>query len=189
MKKFLGTILTVAGACIFGFFYLLTAYYVYFNSDVPGIYTFMYGAICLAGAAMAIWGRRLYKAGWEGPKAQRFDGVLLCLIGAALIAAALFWAVLSLDEYREACYMEIPAAIILAVLGAGVIFLGARMCRRAGADRAYQDRTATKKSEPVPPPPPPKPAEPTAAVCPDCGRRYPLDKVYCEECGALLEKK
>ncbi len=42
---------------------------------------------------------------------------------------------------------------------------------------------------PAPPPAPPKPAEPTVAVCPDCGKRYPPTQVYCDECGALLEKK
>lgn len=25
-------------------------------------------------------------------------------------------------------------------------------------------------------------------VCPECGKKYPLDQVYCDECGALLKK-
>lgn len=31
------------------------------------------------------------------------------------------------------------------------------------------------------------PSAPTQMVCPECGMKYPLDQVYCEECGSLLK--
>ncbi len=55
--------------------------------------------------------------------------------------------------------------------------------------KARKARQASAPAKPYTTPAPAKPAGPTAAVCPDCGRRYPLNQVYCEECGALLEKK
>ena len=62
--------------------------------------------------------------------------------------------------------------------------------RRAQEARAKaKARKARQAPAPAKPYTTPTPAGPTAAVCPDCGKRYPLDKVYCEECGALLEKK
>ncbi len=191
MKKFFGTILTVAGAFAFGFFYLLTAYHIYFNSYTPVYYLIMYGALGVAGAVVAVVGRRLYKSNGEGRKARQFYGVLLCLIGTGLIGEGLFWAYVysPWEMYRYGQEVELPAAAILAVLGGVVVFLGTRMCRKAKAYPSYPSGKTAKKSKPTPPPEPPKPAEPTAAVCPDCGRRYPVSQVYCEACGALLEKK
>ena len=170
--------MTIAGACIFIIFFRRTVYRIYYH--VPVHLSLICGAECLAGAAAAFVGRRLYKADGESPKAQMFYGALLCLTGVGSMVMTLYRVI----SYSGAPVVELPTPAILAVLGVWI-------CCRACRARKAAARETMGTSEPVPPPvpEPPKPAEPTVAVCPDCGKRYPLDKVYCEECGALLERR
>lgn len=52
----------------------------------------------------------------------------------------------------------------------------------AGTSGATTVKTQTAAAETTNTPP----AQPQM-VCPECGRKYPLSQVYCEECGALLK--
>lgn len=42
--------------------------------------------------------------------------------------------------------------------------------------------TGTGPEKPSAPPPQPQ------MVCPECGKKYPLGHVYCDECGSVLKK-
>lgn len=191
MKKFFGTLMIVAGAVAAGGLFLV----IFAIDSDEALYPLSFGALALTSVGLALVGRHLYRAGGEGPKARRFYGALLILIGVVYAAAALLWPFYFILE-SERNYYNINkyninnirwdpiygSCAILSVLGIILVILGTKKFCLAGlapgqAADSREDAGA------------PRPAEPTAAVCPACGRRYPLTQVYCEECGALLEKR
>lgn len=114
-----------------------------------------------------LWKRN--KGGENIMTARRWIGLGIFFVGAICIATM---------KVTQITMSEVLVYLFFELLGI-YLFCG-KPAGSAGRKKGGQQ---------TPPPAPPKPAEPTAAVCPDCGKRYPLTQVYCEECGALLEKR
>lgn len=199
MKKFLGGLLAAIGlGCFCGGFYLCMEYGYYYIND-HGFYrglleqAVIYGLLALAGL-VALWkGRGLYRAEGEGSTAKKVSGVLVTIAG---IFLAVFGCGLTQTYYYG--FELVPAGLYI-VLGIILAVTGSKKFR---AERSVTVQKATAAVEPdpqaaapeTPPsaipetPPAAPPKEPKGMVCPDCGKKYPLDQVYCDECGALLKE-
>lgn len=200
MKKFFGTILILLGAAGFCPTFLAAMYYTGFGDDTPYYSAVIFAGFALACVVLVIAGCLVYRTGGRGKGSDRFFGALLLLLGVVYVAASVIWmngfyryALSSRSTHNPTFFFYRSSWIflssaILAALGLVLTVLGTRrISRLAGCAPAKasggQATGGQAKANTSPAP------EATAAVCPSCGKRYPLTQVYCEECGALLEKK
>lgn len=143
------------------------------------------------GVAFILKGRKLYLVNGESPKAKIVAGRFLIIIGLGLVVFGTLWHISEgWDNYNRAGDMLLVLVSLVAALG----FLIAGMVKvRSGKKAAHssaqntkentmQDSASSKKKTPDPPP------QPKMMVCQECGKKYPLSQVYCDECGSLLKE-
>lgn len=187
MKKFLGGLLAAIGLgwfCVGAFFCMAAIhnniYRYWFLLAVT------YGLQALSGLVVLWKGKKAVSDG-EGSIAKKVSSVLMILTGIALVGGGII--IINLSLYSNpfnnvAGSPYIVLGIVLAIEGV------LKLC--AGKKAAVQ--TAVVVAEPIPQAPSPEPNQPVQSlapgvmICPDCGKKYPLSQVYCDECGALLRE-
>ena len=187
MKKFLGSLLVLIGTG-------LILWGVWAANSSSSIMMALISIICgVLGVVFILWGRKLYLANGESPKAKKVAGRFLTIIG---IGLAIFGALWYLSEGLDSYNGTGDLSLILASLVAALVFLIVGTAKSHAAKKeARQDavnsttvpgRTSAASRQAKTPTPPPRPRK---MVCAECGREYPMDHVYCDECGSLLREK
>lgn len=87
---------------------------------------------------------------------------------------------------------------LVAISGVLIVMWGSKLFKSGSDSHSSKPRKTTVEQKnpstettvrpPEPPKPPEPPAAPTKMVCPSCGKEYPLDDVYCDECGSRLKE-
>ena len=78
--------------------------------------------------------------------------------------------------------LDIALFAVLVLAGIGLISSGESPSSAKSTAQPVSRPTSTVPAPEQTPPPQPQ------MVCPECGKKYPLDQIYCEECGSLLKK-
>ena len=161
----LGTGLIIGGAWAAGDWSLMT-----FNviAIVCGVF----------GVAFILKGRKLYLANGESPKVKK---------GLAVFGA--LWYVSEDYSYawnRNLILASLAGALGFLIAGAAKSHAAKKEARQAVANFATAPaRTNAASSQPKMSTPPP---QPKMMICKECGKKYPLNQAYCEECGSLLKE-
>ena len=71
------------------------------------------------------------------------------------------------------------AFCIPAILGVVLVVKGREKVKESYSSGTAKNTTSATNTS----------SAPRQMVCPECGKKYPLDQVYCEACGALLKAK
>lgn len=172
----LGTGLIIGGAWAAGDWSLMT-----FNviAIVCGVF----------GVAFILKGRKLYLANGESPKAKKVAGRVLTIIGLGLAVFGALWYVSEDYSYawnRNLILASLAGALGFLIAGAAKSHAAKKEARQAVANSATAPaRTNAASSQPKMSTPPP---QPKMMICKECGKKYPLNQVYCEECGSLLKE-
>ena len=144
------------------------------------------------GVAFILKGRKLYLANGESPKAKKVAGRVLIIIGLGLAVFGILWYI---SEGRSSYSTAGDWNLVLASLAAAFGFLIAGAAKSHAAKKGARQATVNSATAPArtnaassqPPMPTPSP-QPKMMICKECGKKYPLNQVYCEECGSLLKE-
>lgn len=152
-------------------------------------YTLLYAAIAVFGILCILKGRKLYLANGESPTVKKVVGRLMMFLGIGLIALGAF--ALYVMRYERSAYAFCVTVGIEALISGFFFLLAGRHKVKIGmieTQAAARQAAELKREKRQTQEPTPRPATPTHMVCPACGNTYPMDFVYCEECGSRLKE-
>lgn len=201
MKKFFGILLVLAGMASAGFGLFWMCHFTY-----DGVYyqsgNLEYLALIVLGLLCILAGRHLYRADGESPRGKTMMGNAMRVLGIPMMVLGAI-EVLANEEIsiRITGLVAALVGLVFLLMGQSKIRTGRIEVEQQETRRAVQlkadqkilhqseqlaaERRARQEQEETPPPPP----EPDKMVCPACGKVFPMDHVYCNVCGSLLERQ
>lgn len=193
MKKFLGMLLVVAGTGILCAGMYFVCEYASYNYNVYSYDTLnrIFATFAIAGIVVILIGRKLYLATGESPRMKRVIGRLMLIIGVGLVVSGVGVIGVWLGDYPRPMWL---LGVGLTLVGLIYLFIGRAKIRagkiaisgsnqKTAQNAGTTNNASTQQKVPDPPPPQPK-----MMVCQECGKKYPLSQVYCDECGSLLKE-
>lgn len=153
-----------------------------------------YGFLCVLGGFFPVLGgRKLLLSGKPKYTPKKFFGGCIFVIGISAFGSSVAG---NLDAFEWCDYEFVPEFSSIGIIGIILVVVGIKQFlskKTAYVPKKPKQKTSAETvvplSEPPKPPEPPEPpAAPTKMVCPSCGKEYPLDYVYCDECGSRLKE-
>lgn len=193
MIKFFGMLLVIAGTGILcAGMYLVCEHASYnYNGYSYGTLNAIFAAFAIASIVVILIGRKLYLATGESPRMKRVIGRLMSIIGVGLVVFGVGVIGVWLGDYPRPMWLLgvglTMVGLIYLIIGRAKIRAGKKAISSSNQKTAQKAGTTNNAStqQKVPDPPPP---QPKMMVCGECGKKYPMDQVYCDECGSLLKE-